>query len=287
MTALVTYSMGVDVAWKRVLIRGIEATTGARKLGRLYNRRSEYLANGDDAWTAALRMLDIQVVQQGLPLDQIPRTGPLVVVANHPFGIIDGLAICHLILKVRTDFRILINSVLEQVEEIRPHLLPIDFSDTKTAIKTNLKSRADALNYLKSGGVVVVFPSGGVSTAPKPFAPAIDAPWKTFAAKLIHASNATVLPVYFDGQNSRLFQIVSQFSMTLRLSLLLHEIKNKIGTELKVTIGQPLAYDHICHITDREDLILYLREQTYALANHNLLSTCNRIPIAEYPDECM
>ena len=87
-------------------------------------------------------------------------------VSNHPFGVLDGLVICHLVAKVRTDFRVLSNSVLYRAEEIRPFLLPIDFAETKEALKTNLKSRAEAKAHLMAGGCLVIFPAGGVSTTP-------------------------------------------------------------------------------------------------------------------------
>ena len=135
---------------------------------------------------------------------------------------------------------------------------------------TNLKSRAAARAQLDGGGCVVVFPAGGVSTAPDKLGrhPAIDAPWQPFVSQLIQRSKATVAPIWFGGQNSRLFQIASHVSLTLRLSLIFHEVKTRIGATLPIAVGEPISFAQIANIRDRQALADHLREITYALAIH-------------------
>jgi putative hemolysin len=113
-----------------------------------------------------------------------------------------------------------------------------------------------------------VFPAGGVSTAPDRLGrrPATDGRWQPFVAQLIQRSKATVAPMWFGGQNSRLFQIASHVSQTLRISLIFHEVKSRIGTSLPVAIGAPIAVSEIAHIADRQDLADVLRARTYGLA---------------------
>jgi putative hemolysin len=115
----------------------------------------------------------------------------------------------------------------------------------------------------------VVFPAGGVSTAPDKLGrrPAVDSPWRPFVSQLIQRAKATVTPIYFGGQNSRLFQIASHVSLTLRLSLIFHEVKTRIGTALPVAIGAPIAFAEIAHIRDRQALADELMARTYALAD--------------------
>ena len=96
---------------------------------------------------------------------------------------------------------------------------------------------------------------------------ATDLDWKLFMAKLVQSSKATVVPVYFPGQNSRLFQVVSQFSLTLRLSLVIREVNDRIGKPLRVVVGNPISYDNLAHIEGRQALTDHLRRCTYALAN--------------------
>jgi len=135
-------------------------------------------------------------------------------------------------------------------------------------LKTNIESRATARAHLDKGGAIVVFPAGGVSTAPDRLGrkPAVDAPWGPFVSQLIQRSEATVAPIYFGGQNSRLFQIASHLSLTLRLSLIFHEVKSRIGTSLPVAVGAPIPFEEIAHIRDRQELADHLRAVTYALA---------------------
>ena len=137
-----------------------------------------------------------------------------MVVANHPYGVLDGIVISWLVSKVRSDFVVLTNAVLMRAPEVQGFILPIDFSETEEARKTNLASRAAARAQLEKGGVVVVFPAGAVSTAPDKLGrkPAVDGRWQPFVSQLIQRSKAAVVPVWFGGQNSRLFQIASHVS---------------------------------------------------------------------------
>ena len=151
-------------------------------------------------------------------------------------GCLDGIVISWLISKVRTDFVVLTNAVLMRAPELQDFILPIDFSETEQAQRTNLASRAAARAQLDRGGVVMVFPAGAVSTAPDKLGlkPAVDWRWQPFASQLIQRSKAVVVPIWFGGQNSRLFQITSHLSYTLRISLIFHEVKSRIGTSLPV-----------------------------------------------------
>ncbi len=213
-----------------------------------------------------MRRLDLKIDVNEDALAKLPRERALVIVANHPFGVLDGIIICQLISRVRGDFRVLTNAVLNRAEEIKAHLLPVDFTETQEALETNLKSRAAAKHHLLAGGCLVVFPAGGVSTTPKIWdRNATDAEWKNLTARLILQSKADVVPVYFAGQNSRLFQVASHVSMTLRLSLLFKEVSDRIGTEVAVRIGDVISHTTLAGINDRERFMEYLRKETYKL----------------------
>ncbi|HXJ00370.1 MAG TPA: lysophospholipid acyltransferase family protein [Micropepsaceae bacterium] len=260
-----SYATPDDPRLKRLLIRVIERMTGQPYLKRLYDEHRTHPSPGENFWAASIRRLELKVVCNEDALARLPRTGPLVIVANHPFGVLDGLIISYLTSKVRDDFLVLTNSVLYQADEIRAHLLPIDFAETKEALGTNLKSRATAKAHLVKGGCLVVFPAGGASTAPKPWSRrAVDAEWKNFTARLIVSAKAPVVPVYFAGQNSRLFQIASHISLTLRLSLFFKEVYDKIGSEIHVRVGEIIPYKELEKL-DRKDIMEHLRKATYAL----------------------
>lgn len=259
---------GTNDPWlKRLVIRAVERATGQPYLKRLYE---EYLAqrtSTDAFWDEALARLGLTLDCNFAALDRWPRNGPLVIVANHPYGVLDGIVICHLVSCVRGDFLVLTHELLTRSEELKPFLLPVDFSESDDALHTNLKTRATAKHHLMNGGCLIVFPAGGISTTPSIWHKrATDAEWKNLTARLIVQSRAAVAPVYFAGQNSRLFQLASHVSQTLRLSLLFKEVRDRIGTTLRVRIGDVVPCDRLAAFGDRAAIMQALREMTYALA---------------------
>ncbi|MBU1286806.1 MAG: lysophospholipid acyltransferase family protein [Alphaproteobacteria bacterium] len=262
-----SYASYFDDPLKRRLIRTVERMSGQPKIKQLYEHYRDHLARDVPFFEAAMRLLDLDVQFSASRLAEIPRTGPLVIVANHPFGVLDGLVICWLTSLRRMDFKVLTNSALDGVPEARPYILPVDFSGTKAALAANVTMRKEALDHVKAGGCVIVFPGGGVATTPRPFdRTAVDDEWKPFTAKLISHSGAHVTPVYFEGQNSRLFQLASHFSLELRLALVFREVKRRMGTALPVVIGETLTPDALKDAGKRKGLMEFLRAQTYGLA---------------------
>lgn len=254
---------------KRALVRAVERATGQPELKRLYERYRAGELGETGFFEAAIRLLELDVRYDHGRLSAMPSEGPLVVVANHPFGVLDGLVICWLVGQRRADFRVLTNSVLDAVPEAKPWLLPVDFGGTREAAAANIAMRKAALNHVKAGGCVIVFPAGGVSTTPGPFDPlAVDDDWKPFTAKLITQGRASVTPVFFEGQNSRLFQIASHLSLELRLALVFREVRRRMGKSLSVGIGETLCPEVLGAAGRRRGLMAFLRDQTYGLAAH-------------------
>ena len=260
-----TYAAPEDAVWRRSLIHAIEQVSGKPRLWRLYADYCRGPAAGD-FFAEAVERLSLKLAVDRRDLQRIPRDGPLVVVANHPFGVIDGIVLGYLLSRVRPDFRIVVNSVLYRLPELQPFLLPIDFAETREAQRTNLASRRQALADLSEGRAIAIFPGGTVSTAPSALGRAVDPAWKPFVGRLVQEGRASVVPVFFEGQNSRLFQWASQVSMTLRLSLLFHEVVNKMGCEVGLRIGRPLTFGQLAHFRDRRGLTEHLRGLTYAPA---------------------
>ncbi len=261
-----SYAAPDDPKLKRFVIRAIEKLSGQPYLKWLYEDHLNNPVPGESFWDAAVKRLELKIVVNEDGLNALPRTGPLVIVSNHPFGVLDGVVLCHLVSRVRQDFRVLTNSVLYRAEQARPNLLPIDFAETEEAMKTNLKTRAESKAHLAKGGALIVFPAGGVSTTPTVWHKrAIDADWKTFTGRLIGQAKAPVVPVFFAGQNSLLFQLASHVSMTLRLSLLFKEVHDKIGSEIHVRFGALVPYEKLSTTSDRHRFMEDLRAMTYAL----------------------
>jgi putative hemolysin len=263
-----SYASPEDPRFKRFVIQMIERMSGQPELKRMYLEHQEKPVPGESFWEAAKRKLQLTIDLNEDGLAQIPPQGPLVIVANHPFGVLDGLMICWLVSRVRQDFKVLTNALLNRAEEIKPFLLPIDFEETKAALETNIRSRADAKALLESGGVLIVFPGGTVSTTPSLLSRRAEDPeWKTFTGRMILQGKAPVVPVFFAGQNSMLFQVASHLSVTLRLSLLFKEVHDRIGDTLAVRIGTRIPYETLRGFTDRKQMMAFLRDQTYALGS--------------------
>lgn len=265
-----SYAAPEDGPFKQAVIRLVERLSGQQRAERIYRRVRLALGPDSNVWAEAVRGLGVNVAYDPDRLAAVPRSGPLVVVANHPFGVVDGLVLCHLVSLVRDDFKVVAMSTLCRVPEVRDHVLPINFADTPEAAATSARSRREARRLLKAGGCLIIFPGGGVSTSRAPFGPAEDHDWHPFAGRLIMGAHASVLPIHFEGQNSRLFQLVSRFSMTLRISLLVHETLRRTDSEIRVRIGGVMPFSALGDTSDPKTLVTNLRALTYAIGRSSI-----------------
>jgi putative hemolysin len=263
---ILTYADDSHPRLKRWVIRAIENLSGRHHYASLYEIwRNTIVPTGENLFSEMLRLTGISLAPANeFPPRDLPA-GPLIIVANHPYGIGDGAAALALAEQIGRPFKVLINNALLKVPEIRPYALAVDFDETKEALANNLAMRKEALAFLKSGGTIIIFPAGGVATAPKGLGRAVDLPWKSFVATLIQKSRANILPVFFEGQNSRIFHIVSQFSLTLRLSLLVREFTRLSGHAIRFHTGTLIRPEDIDNLSDRKALIDMLRNAVHAL----------------------
>ena len=256
-----------DDAWLiRNFVSSIEILLGRNKIEAVYNRLKDEQFNLLTFFSSALEETNITAKYDLDKLHAAPKTGPLMFVANHPFGIVDGIVLCDLALRVRGDLRIMLHSLLCQDRQLAQFFLPIDFHETKQALRTNIRSKQLALEFLSQDIPVLIFPSGMVSTADKfGFGSVRDAPWTTFAAKIIREARATVIPIFFHGQNSRKFHVASHIGEPFRMAMLVHEAINKFGETVEIEIGDPLSWHHLSDRGDRQQLTDYLYRQVQSL----------------------
>ncbi|MHA3978717.1 lysophospholipid acyltransferase family protein [Halovulum sp. GXIMD14794] len=266
-TREISYAHSAQTKAGRGLIRLTENLTGRISLIRMARGYEHEVGAGADFWQVMVRRYGLGLDVRGGSLDNIPKTGPLVVISNHPYGILDGLMLGYILSTTRGDFRILAHQVFRKATELEKVILPISFDETKEAMQVNLETRKTAISYLAEGGCVGIFPGGTVSTALKPFGRPMDPSWRRFTAKLIAKSGAQVVPVYFDGHNSRMFQIASHVHFTLRMALLINQFKSRVGEKVPVVIGKPLPAEELSkYASDPKGMMDYLRMKTYGLS---------------------
>lgn len=244
-------------------IRSIEKVTGQPKIKKLYFDYVDADLPPDNFWSDALDRLGIAIdlrVEDGAA---IPASGPTVIVANHPYGVIDGLVLCALMSRVRQDYKIITHRVLRQAPATMDKILPIDFDETEAALANNLQTRKDAEAFLAAGGAVVIFPSGAISLADNLIGTARDPEWKNFAAKLATKPGVVTVPFLFDGQNSPLFMAARKLSLVFAYSLMFREIVKLMGTTVSLTMRRPITAETLCAQGTRKDITRFLRHRTY------------------------
>ncbi|WP_386684316.1 lysophospholipid acyltransferase family protein [Loktanella sp. R86503] len=263
-----SYASSFDGPFRQGFIRTVEWLTGKAtviRMVRAYERAGP--AKGQAFWSATLAAQGIRVTTPVEQIANIPKTGPVVLVANHPHGMVDGMVLAELIGKRRSDYRILSRSLLTSLdEEATRYMISVPFPHQPDAQARMIEMRRQAMDHLSQNGLIALFPSGVVASAPRAFAPAKEAEWNVFTAKLIRMSGATVVPCFFPGANSRAYQIANRISPLLRQSLLLHEVARTRNTDFAPVIGTAIPYDDIRErMSDPRGLMAWLRTDTLAL----------------------
>ena len=264
----ISYATSTDGLIGQIFIRSIENITG--RIG-LIKRAKDYdkeVANGRNFWEVIVERYNIRMNLFKGSLADIPKEGPVVIVSNHPFGILDGLLLGYILSKTRKDFKIIANRVFRKAKDLDQVVLPISFEENREGNLQNINTRNEAIRFLKAGGIVGIFPGGTVATSAKLFSRPLDPFWKRFTSKLILKSEATVIPIFFSGTNSRLFQIASHMSYNLRMALLIREFGLKVDRKVDIAIGKKISSKYLqSYSKDLDGMMEYLRIKSYSLSD--------------------
>ena len=263
-----TYANSFDSRGKQFAIRALEWVTGKItiiKMIRAFEKRGAPV--GQPFWKACLDTMGIPINTPDEQLENIPQTGPVIIVANHPHGMTDGMILAELIGRRRTDYKILTRALLTGIDEVASsYMIPVPFPHDADAQKKSVEMRARAMAHLKEGGVIALFPSGVVASSDTMFGPVVEREWNVFTAQMIRRSGATVVPIKFTGENSRWYQIANRISATLRQGLLLHEIVYTCNKPQAPIIGAPIPQEKMEMLSkDPRGFIGWLREHTLSL----------------------
>lgn len=262
-----SYANSFDSPLKANTIRAMEWLTGKLRLLRLIRSfERQGLQQGQAFWSSALVHMGIDLATPEAQIARLPKDGPVVVVANHPHGLIDGIVLAELVGRIREDYKILTRNLLTGVSEIAHFMIPVPFPHEENALELNLDMRRRAMEHLETGGVVVLFPAGMIASSDTWLGPAIEREWNPFTAKLIQRSGAAVVPIYFPGQNSRAYQMAAKMSATLRQGLLLHEVVHMLNKPQRPVVGDPIGRDVIDGWkSNPRGFVAWLRDRTLAL----------------------
>ena len=254
---------------QRNTIKTLELLTGKLRLLRKVRQFEKMgIPVGQPFWKQALDLLGINLLTKQSEITKIPEKGSLVITANHPHGLVDGMVLAELIGKVRTDYKILTRSLLTGVKQIDQFMIPVPFDHEENALKKSLEMRKSAMDHLENGGVVVIFPSGKVASSETMFGDVVEGDWNPFTAKLIQKSGANVVPIFFPGSNSRIYQIANQISATLRQGLLIYEVVHAMNKPQKPLVGSLIKQDEISvWKSDPRGFMRWLRERTLSLGS--------------------
>lgn len=262
-----SYANTFENSFQRIAIQTMELLTARFSILRRIRRfEAQGVPFGQPFWRQALDHMGIRLLTPEEQIARIPPKGPLVITSNHPHGLVDGMILGELIGRVRTDYKILTRSLLTGVAEIDQFMIPVPFPHEPDALKKNLWMRKQAMDHLKNGGAVAIFPSGTVAASETMFGPIVERDWNPFTSKMIQRSKADVLPIFFPGANSRLYQIANQISATLRQGLLLYEIAHAFNKPQSPVVGHVIKNDKLSQWSNNpRGFMAWLRAETLSL----------------------
>ncbi len=246
------------------------------RINAIYSATQLGCSRGNNFFEACVQAMGLACKIPEGDLDRIPRKGPVVVVANHPFGGAEGILLGKLMLQIRPDVKLMANYLLWNMPEMRPWLIPVDPFGQNASARKNIRPIKDALQWLKQGGLLVVFPAGEVSHLRLTNQGVADPPWSEHVASLIKRSGASVVPIYIHGQNSWLFQFSGLVHPLLRTALLPRELAGCLRHPMRLLVGQAVPPQKCTRFPDDVSLTKYLRSATYLLRNRLRLGSGGR-----------
>ncbi len=250
------------------LARVCDRVLGLRRLNAIYARVPAHL----DVHSFSRFTLDavgVDVTLDRASQANIPRSGAVIVVANHPHGALDGVALIELLTRHRPDVRVMANHLLQSIPELAQTFIGVDPFGGRSAAARNTRAARDALAWLRQGGLLLIFPGGEVSSFDWRTRRVSDPPWDSGVGWLVEKSGAPVVPAFLSGRNSMLFQVAGLIHERLRTLLLVRELFNHSGTVIEVTCARPIDADTLALLGDRRAIAPYLRTSTYLVGARN------------------
>src|SRR4051794_37183033 len=270
-----------------VLRGALTRLLGFDEIGRVYE--ALHSIPGESIAERLLHFLSVRCAVDDVDLLRVPRSGPAIVTANHPFGILEGAVLATLLRRVRSDVRFLANGLLTAVPELRDLVIPVDPMSGRSAAAGNGNGLRRSLEHLEAGGLLVIFPAGEVSHLPGGRRHVTDPEWTPAVARMVGIAarrgvSVAVVPAYIAGTNGALFQAAGLANPKLRTALLGRELLNKRGRRVEVRIGTPVPSDKLLAIPTAREQVDYLRWRTYLLGRRERFKPLTSKPLRSRAD---
>ncbi|WP_018676139.1 lysophospholipid acyltransferase family protein [Riemerella columbina] len=251
---------------KKPLAAAVMHFTKINDINALYDKLKHL--NGKEFFDAFVKERALKYVVFEEDLQKIPKTGPFILVANHPLGAIDGILMCKILSEIRPDFKVMGNFLLEKIEPMKPYVIPVNPFENRKHIKNSLLGMRAALAHLEQGGCLGIFPAGEVSNKNNDYGEILDKPWEKPALKLIKKAQVPVVPMYFHAKNSRWFYTMAKLHPDLQTLMLPSEMMNKREKPIRIRIGKPVTVKTMKDYDTPEELGKFLQKKIYLMKSY-------------------
>ena len=223
---------------------------------------------GKDFFDSFVRERGLKYIVFEEDLARIPKTGPFILVSNHPLGAIDGILMTKILTEIRPDFKIMGNFLLEKIEPMRPYVIPVNPFENRKELKSSAAGMRGSLKHLEEGGCIGIFPAGEVSNRNNEFSEILDKKWEKPALKLIKMAKVPVVPMYFHAKNSRLFYQMAKLHPNLQTLLLPSEMMHKREKPIRVRLGKPISVKVLEDHDSIEEMGEFLQKKIHLLKSY-------------------
>jgi putative hemolysin len=265
-------AFALDVHFEHPILRrlwpvaqpALEKAAGLTALEAMYNRAAEQ-PTIDAFLPRALLELDVGWEANDLDMARIPRTGGCIIIANHPFGAVEGIVLLAMLRAMRTDVKVIANFLLGRLDALREGLILADPFGSADATGGNSRAAREAVRFARAGGIVALFPAGEVAHLDLASRTVVDPPWGEALGRLIRMAKVPVLPMFFAGHNGPFFQLAGAVHPRLRTALLVRELINKRGHQIEVRVGALISQNKLNAFSTDREMVAYLRNRTLML----------------------
>lgn len=251
---------------KSPIVSAIMKFAKINKVNLLYDKVKD--KEGQDFFDSLLTELNVKYLAFQEDLAKIPKTGPFILVANHPLGALDGIIMCKILSEIRPDFKVMGNFLLTNIKPMAPYVISVNPFQNRKEIYSSMSGIREALKHLEEGKCLGIFPAGEVSNKNNEFNEIQDKEWEETILKLIKKAKVPVVPMYFHAKNSKLFYNVSKLHPDLQTLMIPAEMLNKREKPIKIRIGRPVTPKVLGEYETPKDLGKFLRKKVYMMKSY-------------------